>query len=364
MKRAVYVFGSILLTLLLLMAPAGCGKEDKPKESAETLQQAPAPPPIPLPGAAKPDASAAAETVLPVPSDLVIEVDGARLTQGQIDAIVKKRLASVKEKLTADKRKKLRDDMRKRIIEDFVARTLLTNEIKRRNIGASEQEINEGIQQIKGSLQPGTTLEDMMKQSGTTQAQLREEIAFGVKLDKLVKSSMGKQGKPTDKEIAAFYEKNRKTFTIPESVRARHILISKTTGDDEKTKAEKRAKAEDVRKQLLAGGNFMELAKKYSDCPSKDHGGDLGEFPRGQMVKPFDEAAFSQKVNEIGPVVETDFGYHVVQVLEHNAVRPMPLEKVKDRVSLYLEHQKKQQALVSLVKKLREKAKIVLYKPV
>ncbi|NPU84274.1 MAG: hypothetical protein HPY65_07275 [Syntrophaceae bacterium] len=364
MKRVVYAFGSILLVLMLLIAPAGCGKEDKPKETAEAPQQAPAPAPVPLPGTAGPETPAAATAALPVPPDVVVEVDGTRLTQGQIDTIVKKRLAAVKEKLSAEQKKKLRDDLRKRIIEDFVARTLLADEIKRRKVTASAQEINEAIEQVKGTLQPGTTLEDLMKQSGTSQAQLQEEMAFGVKLDKLVKISMGKQGKPTDKEITAFYEKNKKTFTIPESVRARHILIAKATGDDEKTKAEKKAKAEDIRKQLLAGGNFMELAKKYSECPSKEHGGDLGEFPRGQMVKPFDQAAFSQKVNEIGPVVETDFGYHIIQVLEHNAVRPMPLEKVKDRVSLYLEHQKKSQALVALVKKLREKAKVVLYKPV
>jgi peptidyl-prolyl cis-trans isomerase C len=363
MKRAAYAVGSILLVLVLLILPAGCGKDEKPADTAAAPQQAQAPPAVPLPAAtAGPEAPAAAATALPVPADVVVEVDGTRLTQGQIDAILKKRLASVKEKLTAEQKKKLRGDLRKRIIDDFVTRTLLANEIKRRNVKASEQEINEAIQQVKGTLQPGTTLEDLMKQSGTSQAQLREEIAFGVKLDKLVKSSMGKQGKPTDKEISAFYEKNKKTFTIPESVRARHILIAKATGDDEKVKAEKKAKAEDVRKQLLAGGNFMELAKKYSECPSKEHGGDLGEFPRGQMVKPFDQAAFSQKVNEIGPVVETDFGYHIIQVQEHNAVRPMPLEKVKDRVSLYLEHQKKNQALGALVKKLQTTAKIMLYK--
>lgn len=365
MKRAACTAGSILLILMLLILPAGCGKDEKPAETAPAPQQAQAPPAVPLPSAAGPEGpAAAAPPMLPVPSDVLIEVDGTRLTEPQVEAILKKRFAAVKEKLTAERKKKLRDEWRKRIVDDFVARTLLANEIKRRNIGASEQEINEALQQVKATLQPGTTLEDLMKQSGTSQAQLREEMAFAVKLDKLVKGAMGKQAKPTDKEIAAFYEKNRKTFSIPESVRARHILIAKATGDDEKKKAEKRARAEDIRKQLLAGGNFIELAKANSDCPSKEHGGDLGEFPRGQMVKAFDQAVFAQKVNEIGPVVETDFGYHVIQVLERSGPKPMPLEQVKDRISLYLEHDKKNKAMVSLMKKLREKSKIVLYKPV
>jgi peptidyl-prolyl cis-trans isomerase C len=125
---------------------------------------------------------------------------------------------------------------------------------------------------------------------------------------------------------------------------------------------EKKAKAEGLRKQLLAGADFAETAKNNSDCPSKNTGGDLGTFPRGDMVKPFEEAAFTQEKNAIGPVVETDFGYHIIQVLERIAPKTMGLdETMKTRISSYLQQQKQQENFETLLKKLKAKANIVVY---
>jgi parvulin-like peptidyl-prolyl isomerase len=80
------------------------------------------------------------------------------------------------------------------------------------------------------------------------------------------------------------------------------------------------------------------------------------------MVKPFEDAAFSQKKNEIGPVVETDFGYHVIQVLEKNSPKTMTLDgDTKGKISAFLTQQKQQQAFDALLKNLREKARVVYY---
>jgi peptidyl-prolyl cis-trans isomerase C len=127
-------------------------------------------------------------------------------------------------------------------------------------------------------------------------------------------------------------------------------------------KAEKKARAEELRKELLAGVDFAALTKKHSDCPSKERGGDLGSFPRGQMVKPFEEAAFSQAVNEIGPIVATEFGFHLIQVLDRQEAQVMPLDKeAKTRITPYLEQQKQQGAFEGLVKRLKANANIVVY---
>ncbi len=79
------------------------------------------------------------------------------------------------------------------------------------------------------------------------------------------------------------------------------------------------------------------------------------------MVKPFEDAAFSQEINAIGPVVTTEYGYHVIQVLARNPQKTMPLEEVKGKISSYLEQQKQTEIFNALLKKLREKAKIVVY---
>jgi parvulin-like peptidyl-prolyl isomerase len=102
------------------------------------------------------------------------------------------------------------------------------------------------------------------------------------------------------------------------TVRARHILVKAAENDGDAARAESKRVAEQIRKQIVDGAGFADMAAKHSDCPSKQKGGDLGSFGRGQMVKPFEDAAFSQKENAIGPVVETSFGYHIIQVIERH----------------------------------------------
>jgi len=112
----------------------------------------------------------------------------------------------------------------------------------------------------------------------------------------------------------------------------------------------------------VAGADFAEFAKKNSDCPSKESGGDLGTFTRGQMVKPFEEAAFSQEKNAIGPVVETEFGFHIIQVLERMSPQVAKLDgEMKKQIQAFLERQKQQGAFDALIKRLRAAANIVVY---
>jgi len=103
---------------------------------------------------------------------------------------------------------------------------------------------------------------------------------------------------------------------MAETVRASHILLmyqgsSRSTAS--RSKAEAQQKIQEIHGQLQTGGNFAELARAYSDCPSKAKGGDLGVFGRGQMVGPFEQAAFTLPVGGMSGVVETDFGYHIIQ---------------------------------------------------
>ena len=131
----------------------------------------------------------------------------------------------------------------------------------------------------------------------------------------------GDKAKPTQKEISKFYNDNRDKFIDPESVHVRHILVAIKKGDNDKVKAEKKEKIENLRKQLLNGGDFAEVARKNSDCPSKEEGGDLNFIRRGQTVKPFEDAAFSQEKNVIGPVITTEYGYHIIQVLDRKPAK-------------------------------------------
>jgi peptidyl-prolyl cis-trans isomerase C len=369
------LFHLVISGICFIIIIAGCGKEEKPKTDigqapkTDLRQPAPqttSPPSLMIPAPTTPIGPVAQPAVDPAkpasPTDVIVEVDGAKMTQGQIDAELKKKMAALKEKIPANKLQQVKASMKRKIAEDFIVRTLLSNEVKRRKIPASDKELADGMEQIKSGLPPGMTLDDLMKRNKVSKEQMSQELILGIKVKKLVATLSGKK-KPTDKEVSDFYKKNKDKFKTPETARASHILIAGAPGDDAKIKTEKKAKAEDIRKQLLAGANFADLAAKYSDCPSKNSGGDLGVFSRGQMVKPFDDAAFSWKINEIGPVVETEFGYHVIKVTERNAPAQMPLDKdVKDKISGFLVSKKEQETFIALVKQLKEKANIIVYR--
>jgi peptidyl-prolyl cis-trans isomerase C len=148
-------------------------------------------------------------------------------------------------------------------------------------------------------------------------------------------------------------------FEVPETVHARHVLIKSDEKDDQKTKDAKKAKAEDLQKKLTAGADFATIAKESSDCPSKAEGGELEPFQKGQTVKPFEDAALSQQINAIGPVVETQFGYHIIQVLERSQPKTKSLPEVRNAIANDLQQKKLQEAAAKYVAELESKAHIV-----
>lgn len=352
------------ICLIIMLVAFGCSKSEQqpqtsgPEGQGGQVSQAPQ-----AAADSAPAVSAPAGAAPSAPAGIVAEVDGTRLTEEKLEQDYKRVYALAKQNLPEEKFKEEAPRIKARLVNDFIAKSLLYNEMKRRNIRASQKEVDAEIAKIKANLQPGTTLDDNLRKAHMTLEQLRQDTAFGIQVGKMVKQSGGSKLKPSEKDIKAFYGKNKDKFKTPETAHARHILIAKAKTDDDKTKAEKKAKAEEVRKELLAGADFAQLAAKYSECPSKSSGGDLGTFPRGQMVKPFEEAVFSQKLKETGPVVETDFGYHIIQVLERKPAGVQPLDPdTKKMISGYLERENQIKAYRKLLDDLKNKAKIVVYK--
>jgi peptidyl-prolyl cis-trans isomerase C len=360
----------LLFIALLLFTAAGCNRgEETKKIKASEETQATGPQTIPqaipqaTPQATPPATTAplAPATSKTSPNDVIAEVDGFKLTRAQLDLEVKKKMQEMQGKIPADKITQATAALRKELVDDFVVRTLLLNEANRRKIIATDKEVADRLNSMKESLPPGATMEEFLKKSGVSSEQLRQEITLGIRISKLVNTTKTAKATPSEKEIQQFYKNNKEKFRMPESVHARHILIAKTAGEDEKSKTAKHEKAENLRKQLLAGSDFAEVAKANSDCPSKAQGGDLGTFSKGQMVKPFENAAFSQKKNEIGPVVETDFGYHIIQVIDHQPSKIQSLDKeTKLKISAFLKQKKNYEAFNEIMQGLKTKAHIVV----
>ena len=338
-----------------LIAAAGCNKATD-KANADV-------------GGATPALSAKAAAVAPVaplsvrtpaepqrdPATVLVSVGESKLTLGEVE----KQLAPMMAQMGDDPRAAaMKGRFYQQAAERFVMRTLLSQEADRRKIKVADAEVNEAVGTITNRLPAGMTLEAALEREGKTVADFRKDLATELRIKSLVESEVPTNSAVSDADVTALFEKEKEHLATPETVTARHILIKAEKTDAESVRAEKKAKAEALRKQLIDGADFAKLAKENSEDPgSKDSGGSY-TFPRGKMVPEFEKAAFDRPVNEIGPLVETDYGYHIIQTTEHKKGGSTSLEDVKPRLVEYLKQKKQMELFEKFIAGLKSKVTI------
>jgi len=241
------------------------------------------------------------------------------------------------------------------VCEQFVIEALWKSEIEKQSIDIEDGTVEEIIEKTKTSLPAGISFDQFLERQQLTEEGVREEIGMQLRIQELVNR---RTESVTDEDVIEFYEQQKDQMNVGDAVRARHILIQFAPDDDDAAKAEKLASAKEVQEKLAGGADFAELAAARSDCPSSEVGGDLGTFTRGRMVPEFETAAFSQDVGEISDVVETQFGYHVIEVTEKTEPHQQTLEEVRTDILDHLERSRRSQAARQYVNELREVADI------
>lgn len=156
-------------------------------------------------------------------------------------------------------------------------------------------------------------------------------------------TSVVEQIKVDEAEEKKFYEENPDLFEAKKEVRAKHILV------------ETEASANDIAKEIADGLSFEEAAKKYSTCPSKEQGGDLGYFSKGQMVPEFEKAAFEGETGMVIGPVQTQFGYHLIRIEDKKEGAVVPFEQVQEQIHQQLVQNRQKEAYDIKVKELEEK---------
>ena len=189
------------------------------------------------------------------------------------------------------------------------------------------------LAQIAKSINPSDS--ELKAYYEKNQAQLKNAIPEQRKARYIVIDAANIPGAQiTDADLQSYYKQHQDEFRVQASADVRHILISVPADADQKTKDAAKAKAEDVLKQLKGGAKFADLAKKYSGDPgSKDKGGELGKLLKGQTVKPFEDAVFSAKVGDIVGPVQTEFGYHIIQVESRTEPHLQTLDEVRAQIA-------------------------------
>jgi len=283
-------------------------------------------------------------------------------------------------------------DIKKRILDQMIDDRLLVGEAKRKTVKVSQLEVDDGVKKVRSRfVKPdGSPDEDQfnkeMQKEGMSYEEFRKHIQEQLMTIKLIDQEVkAKVPPPSDAEIkdlydtldALLHDKPLPAGHTPseidemkslakavdrrfgERVRARHILVRVAPDASKADRDAAMAKIKEAQAALKKGDDFGAIAKKYSDDPgSKDRGGDLGYFGRGDMVPEFDKAAAALNVGQTSNVVSTDFGYHLIQVQEKKAASTMSLGEIKDDLREYLFQQRGAKRFDSYVKDLRAKADI------
>jgi peptidyl-prolyl cis-trans isomerase C len=252
-----------------------------------------------------------------------------------------------------------RDRIYRGVLDQLIGYRLLAQESAARKIVVPEADIDARIAEIRKQFPTQEAFTQTLEQRNMTVEGLRADAREGMRIDRMLETEMAGKTAVTPAQIEEFYKSNPDQFKAPERVRASHVLIAFPENADAAAKAAVRERASIVLKALQAGNDFADVAKTNSQDPgSAANGGDLGFFERGQMVGPFEQAAFTLKPGQLSNLVETTFGYHIIKVTARQDARTLPLDEVRPRLQQFLENQNRQQQTDVFVEGLRAKGKI------
>ena len=291
------------------------------------------------------------------PGDKIAVVNGVIISQGEFDRELDffvRRAAPEGQQLPELQLVKIKND----VLESLIDREVLFQESQKEGIEVKADEISDQLKKIKQRYPDETQFAEMLKGIGLTESDVQTQIKRGMAIQQLIDKEVGDKVKISDEESKQYYDTHPEFFKQPEQVNASHILIKVDENASEAQKAEARKKIQEVQQKLQKGEDFATLAKTYSEGPSAPQGGNLGYFRRGQMVKPFEDAAFKLKPGETSDIVETRFGYHLIKVIDKQPEKTLAYAEIKDRLNELLKKQKLETEVDVYIDNLRKDAKI------
>ncbi|MFO7153252.1 MAG: peptidylprolyl isomerase [Bacillota bacterium] len=222
-------------------------------------------------------------------------------------------------------------------LDYLITQKIIELEAKKQNITVTDEDINKELEKVYEAYGGETIFKQNLELSGHSLDEYKEELALTIKAKKLVEPRI----EITEEEMKAYFDEHKDEFAQEQQVHARHILV-----DNENL-------AREIYEKLKKGEDFAELAKQYStDTATKDNGGDLGFFGKGEMVEEFEKAAFSLKVGEISSPVKTEYGYHIIKVEEKKEAQEPNYENSKEKIKDILFDQKFQEEYYSWIQEL------------
>ncbi|OGV58635.1 MAG: hypothetical protein A2X45_22590 [Lentisphaerae bacterium GWF2_50_93] len=236
--------------------------------------------------------------------------------------------------------------------ENAIERMLLLQEGKKRFPAVDAKEVDRRLKETIEKFGGRAKFQEKTGLKKKDEPRLKDDIRIQLKYEMLI-AEISRSAVVTEDECREYFEKNKQDFMLPEMVRASHILMKP---DASKSEMDIRCELMNIRERVLKGEDFNLIATRDSHC--RDGNGDLGYFARGQMVQRFEDAAFSMDVNAVSEVFMTEFGLHIVKVIDKKPARARDFDEVKNEIEVELLNKRKNTIIGDFVDELRKKARI------
>ncbi|MEN8126323.1 MAG: peptidylprolyl isomerase [Planctomycetota bacterium] len=293
------------------------------------------------------------------PDAVVVTVNGQAIIEKQVSEETAKRLEAQKKRMPAGATfpDTMKQQVRNRVIDGEVEQALLSQEMAKQNISVPDDQVLEELKKIAGQRdQSIEDVEEEVAKMGMTLEDIKGQIRSQMQV-KLLMETLNPDAVVTDADVQKFYDDNPQYFEQKEQIRASHILCGKRGIKEDEYPAELE-KIEAAKARLDAGEAFEDVAKDVSTCPSKDKGGDLGFFGKGQMDPAFEKAAFETEPGQTTGIVKTSFGYHIIKVTDKKEAGTTSFEEAKEKITQFLSQQKQREFWTGYQKTMRDNAVI------
>jgi len=247
--------------------------------------------------------------------------------------------------------------LRQEVLEKLIEEKLIDQEAKKSGIKVSNKEVEATLNEVKRrNSATQEQLEKALSAEGLTMENYKKQIEKNLLRRKLISSAVKVETKAGEKEFREFYQKNIDRYRINETFRPAHILFVIPREATQEEVREIRKKCETVLRKVRGGDDFGEMALLYSQDASSKSRGDLGYFRRGELLPAFEREALRLQVGEVSGVVRTEFGFHIIKLLDRKGVDPLPFEEVKGKVQADYYDVEMEKAFNQYISTLKEKA--------
>jgi peptidyl-prolyl cis-trans isomerase C len=289
---------------------------------------------------------------------VVARVNGKPIYDDRLASDVKKALKKFKKYGMKKESPEMIKRLQLKALDKVIVNELITQESQELTIKDLDAKVEQKLKTIKRKYPDREQFEKYLKVKKLTIKSLKKLLRENIRTNEYLKKQGISEPEIPEKAIKDFYESSPDSYKREETIKVSHILIKV---DENATSAEKkkaREKAERIRKEVLGGKDFAEMAKEHSDCNSASGGGSLRYIKRGYMPEEFDKVAFALKKGAMSDLVETKFGYHIIKVFEKTPGGVAPYHEVKDFIRKFFQMEESKKKLAEHIAELKKKAKI------